>query len=437
MDSVVISLGVIIIGFALFFILSFKGVNLFATILLCTALVALVTPEGLTSIFTTFMPSAGNIFATYFLMYTLGGAFGYCLMESGLGTAIAKHLIQVFGEKGIAVVLYFITCLLVAGGVSSYQFAILAIALPVLKRANLPKKVALAAMSAGGGSVIYGTLIGMPTALNLAPTTFLGTSTMAGPVISLICSVFSIAFVIWYLLHLSKRCRTRGAGFAAHPEDTFAAEGDEQLPPAWKGYACIVCIIGLSLLFQYVLKLSALQAVVYAQVLSIVLCFLLVGKKFLPHLLTTCTKGFQSSVIPLILIAFVCGYGTVVQKTTAFQWLVSSVMSMNMHPYLLTFVAVNLLSGMTANGVAGVNLYLQTFGPSLMSNPAVNLGAIHRIASIAGSGFDSLPHNGAISFQLSVFRLSYKEGYFQQFMCSVLVNLLAGVIAVAVAMIFY
>ena len=437
MDSVVISLGVIIIGFALFFVLSFKGINLFATILLCTTLVALVTQEGLTSVFTTFMPSAGNIFATYFLMYTLGGSFGYCLMESGLGTSIAKHLIQVFGEKGIAVVLYFITCLLVAGGVSSYQFAILAIALPVLKRANLPKKVALAAMSAGGGSVIYGTLIGMPTALNLAPTTFLNTSTTAGPVISLICSAFSITFVIWYLLHLSKRCRARGEGFVAHPEDTFAAESDEQLPPAWKGYICIVCIIGLSLLFQYVLQLSALQAVVYAQILSILICFLLVGKKFLPHLLTTCTKGFQSSVIPLILIAFVCGYGTVVQKTSAFQWLVSSVMSMNMHPYLLTFVAVNLLSGMTANGVAGVNLYLQTFGADLMSNPAVNLGAIHRIASIAGSGFDSLPHNGAISFQLSVFRLSYKEGYFQQFMCSVLVNLLAGVIAVAIAMLFY
>ena len=162
------------------------------------------------------------------------------------------------------------------------------------------------------------------------------------------------------------------------------------------------------------------------------------GKKgFLPHLLDTCTKGFQSSVIPLILIAFVCGYGTVVQKTAAFQWIVNAVMSMNMHPYLLTFVAVNLLSGMTANGVAGVNLYLQTFGPGLMSDPTVNLGVIHRLASISGSGFDSLPHNGAISFQLSVFRLSYREGYFQQFMCSVLVNLLAGVIAVIVAMLFF
>lgn len=437
MNYIAVSLGGIVVAFVLFFFLSFKGVNLFATVLLCTALVAMVTQEGLASIFTVFMPSVGNVFATYFLMYTLGGAFGYCLMESGLGASIAKHLIRVFGEKGIAVVLYFITCLLVAGGVSSYQFAILAIALPVLKQANLPKKVALAAMSAGGGSVIYGTLIGMPTALNLAPTTFLGTSTTAGPVISIICSAFSVAFVVWYLLYLSKRCRAKGEKFVAHPEDTFVAENDEQLPPAWKGYACIACIIGLSLLFQYALKLSALQAVVYAQVLSIVFCFLLVKKAFLPHLLDTCTKGFQSSVIPLILIAFVCGYGTVVQKTAAFQWIVNAVMSMNMHPYLLTFVAVNLLSGMTANGVAGVNLYLQTFGPGLMSDPTVNLGVIHRLASISGSGFDSLPHNGAISFQLSVFRLSYREGYFQQFMCSVLVNLLAGVIAVIVAMLFF
>lgn len=53
------------------------------------------------------------------------------------------------------------------------------------------------------------------------------------------------------------------------------------------------------------------------------------------------------------------------------------------------------------------------------------------------AGFDSLPHNGAIAFQLSVFKLSYKEGYFQQFMMSVVVNLLAGIIAVVMAMLLY
>lgn len=100
--------------------------------------------------------------------------------------------------------------ILVAGGVQSYQFAILAIALPILKKANMSKKVALAAMSAGGGSVVYGTLAAMPTALNVAPTSYLGTTTAAGLGMSLVCSVFTFGFVIWYLIHLSKKCRKNG-----------------------------------------------------------------------------------------------------------------------------------------------------------------------------------------------------------------------------------
>ena len=437
MTSVTVSLIFVIVAFALFFILSFRGVNLFAVVLLCAALVSLSTADGISSVFTAFMPQAMTTLQALFLMYTMGGAFGYCLMESGLGSAMAYNLIKVFGEKRIAVVLFFITCLLVAGGVQSYQFAILAIALPILKKANMPKKVALAAMSAGGGSVIYGTLAAMPTALNVAPTTYLHTTTAAGLGMSLICSAFSFGFVIWYLIHLTKRCKAKGEGFVAHPDDVIADEDSANLPAAWKGYICVAAVIILSLVFQYVLKVPAMQAVVYSMVIGIVLCFLLVGKKFLPHLLSTCVKGFTGSITPIVLISFVVGYGAVVQKTAAFAWIVEKVLSLNMHPYLLTFIAVNILAGLTANGVGGVTLFMNTFGERLVANSAINLGAIHRIATISGSGFDSLPHNGAISFQLSVFKLSYKEGYFQQFMMSVIVNLLAGAIAVVIGMLFY
>ena len=47
---------VVIIAFVLFFFLSFRGVNLFLTVFACTVLVCLCTPDGLTSIFTTFLP---------------------------------------------------------------------------------------------------------------------------------------------------------------------------------------------------------------------------------------------------------------------------------------------------------------------------------------------------------------------------------------------
>lgn len=209
-----------------------------------------------------------------------------------------------------------------------------------------------------------------------------------------------------------------------------------ELPAAWKGYVCVAAIIGLSLVFQ-LLKINSLQATVYAQVLSIILLILLVGRQHLDHPLQCCVRGIQGSILPVVFISIVVGYGSVVQQTPVFTWLVEQVLSMNMHPYLLTLVAVALLSGMTANGTGGVTLFMNTFSETILGTAAINMGAIHRIAAIAGCSFDSLPHNGAIAFQLSVFKLSYKEGYFQQFMMSVIVPLLCGILAVILAMILY
>ena len=245
-----ISLLVVILAFALFFFLSFRGVNLFLTVFACTTLVCLCTPDGLTSIFTTFLPSTGNMFQQFFLLYTIGGAFGFCLMESGLGDSMATHLIKVFGEKWIAVALFVITCLMMAAGVASYQYAVLAISLPVLKKLNMSRKVALAAMSAGAGSVCYGTLVGMPNALNIAPTTYLGTTTMAGVGISLVCTAFSVAFIVGYLIFLTHRLKAKGEGFVTYDDDPKNDNDESALPPAWKGYLCVAAIIGLSLLFQ-------------------------------------------------------------------------------------------------------------------------------------------------------------------------------------------
>ena len=350
--SVLVSLMVVIIAFVLFFFLSFRGVNLFLTVFACTVLVCLCTPDGLTSIFTTFLPSMGNMFQQFFLLYTIGGAFGFCLMESGLGDAMATHMIKIFGEKWIAVALFVITCLMMAAGVASYQYAVLAISLPVLKKLNMSRKVALAAMSAGAGSVAYGTLIGMPNALNIAPTTYLGTTTMA---ISLVCTAFSVAFIVGYLILLSKRLKARGEGFVTYEDDPKNDKDEASLPPAWKGYLCVAAIIGLSLLFQW-FGITAIQATTYAQVLSIALLFLLVGRKGLAHPFQTCVRGIQGSLIPVVFISIVVGYGTAVQATPVFGWLVEQVLSLDMNPYLLTFVAVNLLAGMTANGTGGVTL---------------------------------------------------------------------------------
>lgn len=436
--TAIFSLVAVIVAFVLFVVLCLKGINPIFVALLCTVLVCLSTPDGISSVFTTFMPGVASQFQTFFLVFAIGGAYGYALMESGASTSVSRHLIKVFGTKNVPIIIFVITTLFAIAGVSSYQFAIFALSIPLLKESNLPKKVAVAAMSAGAGSIAYGTLVGVPNILNIAPTTYLGTTTMAGVGMSLCCTCVSLVFIVLWLNYERKKCLREGIGFDGDEADAKYAETSEaSLPPAWKGYVSLLLVAAVSIFLQFVLGVTALWSVVYAQVISIVVLMLLVGKKHLPNPLDACVKGFMGSLPAVITICIIVGYASCVQSTEAFQIVIKWVLNLEMHPYIICFIGVNLISAMCAHGMAGINVFMSAVGTQLAQNPIVNVGAFHRIASISASGLDSLPHNGQIAFQLSVFKLSYKDGYFQQFMMSVVVNLLAGIVATVIGILFY
>lgn len=436
--TVVFSLIAVIVAFILFVVLCLKGLNPIFVALLCTVLVCLSTPNGISSVFTTFMPGVASQFQNFFLVFAIGGAYGYALMDSGASTAVSRHLIKVFGTRNVPIIIFVITTLFAIAGVSSYQFAVFALSIPLLKESNLPKKVAVAAMSAGAGSIAYGTLVGVPNILNIAPTTYLGTTTMAAVGMSLTCTCVSLVFIYLWLNYERKKCLRNGIGFDGDEADIQYADTEaEKLPPAWKGYLSLLMVAIISIVLQFVFHVTALWSVVYAQVISIVVLILLVGKKHLEHPLTSCMKGFIGSLPAVITICIIVGYASCVQSTEAFQAAVKWVLGLNMHPYIICFIGVNLISAMCAHGMAGINVFMSAVGTQLAQNPIVNVNAFHRIASISAAGLDSLPHNGQIAFQLSVFKLSYKDGYFQQFMMSVVVNLLAGIVAVVIGILFY
>ena len=96
-------------------------------------------------------------------------------------------------------------------------------------------------------------------------------------------------------------------------------------------------------------------------------------------------------------------------------------------------LAVNLLAGMTANGTGGVTLFMENFGATILGNPAINVGALHRIAAISGAGFDSLPHNSAIVLTLSYCGVTHKEGYKHLFVVTVVTTTLATIVNIIMA----
>ena len=75
-------------------------------------------------------------------------------------------------------------------------------------------------------------------------------------------------------------------------------------------------------------------------------------------------------------------------------------------PLISEAIAVSCLAGATGSASGGMGIALEALGPKYMelaaSDPNLTPEALHRIASVASGGLDTLPHNGAVITLLSV-----------------------------------
>ena len=84
------------------------------------------------------------------------------------------------------------------------------------------------------------------------------------------------------------------------------------------------------------------------------------------------------------------------------------------NPLISEMVAINVLAGITGSASGGLAIALAALGDTY-NQLAVDLGVskelMHRVASMACGGFDTLPHNGAVITLLTICGLSHKQAY--------------------------
>ena len=73
-------------------------------------------------------------------------------------------------------------------------------------------------------------------------------------------------------------------------------------------------------------------------------------------------------------------------------------------------VAVNILAGATGSASGGMSIALEALADQYLTT-GTNPEYLHRIASIASGGLDTLPHNGAVLTLLAVSNCKHKESY--------------------------
>ncbi len=102
------------------------------------------------------------------------------------------------------------------------------------------------------------------------------------------------------------------------------------------------------------------------------------------------------------------------------------------NPLIADFVSINVLARhrvrLRRHGHRAVRLRDRL----LQSANAAGISpqSLHRVASISSGGLDSLPHNGAILTVLAICGMTHKDSYWEMFVTSVIIPVVAAAIAV-------
>lgn len=130
----------------------------------------------------------------------------------------------------------------------------------------------------------------------------------------------------------------------------------------------------------------------------------------------------------------ILGFGSVIKITAGFNNLVDLALSLNINGYISAAVSVCVLAGVTGSATGGIKIALssEVLVNSWLSS-GLKVNALHRIVSIASCGLDSLPHCGEILATLDVCNETHSRSYWDIFVVTVLVYIIATVVVVLLA----
>jgi H+/gluconate symporter-like permease len=185
-------------------------------------------------------------------------------------------------------------------------------------------------------------------------------------------------------------------------------------------------------------SVSGVWAVIVALACASVVLVAL-NRRRLPALRETVDAGANASVLPVLSVASLVGFGAVVAAMPAFAAVRDWVLSIGGGPLVSLAVSTNILAALTGSASGGMTIALDALGATYM-RLAVELGIdpalMHRVAVIGAGTLDSLPHNGAVVTLLAVCGATHRQSYFDIVMAGIVGPVLALVAVIALGSAF-
>jgi H+/gluconate symporter-like permease len=153
----------------------------------------------------------------------------------------------------------------------------------------------------------------------------------------------------------------------------------------------------------------------------------------LPTPRATMDAGANAAVLPVLSVASLVGFGSVVAALPAFALVRDWVLSIGGGPLVSLAVATNVLASLTGSASGGLTIALDALGGAYMKLAAeqgISPDLLHRVAVIGAGTLDSLPHNGAVVTLLSVCGSTHRESYLDIVMVAIVGALIALIVVI-------
>ena len=395
--------------------------------------------EGFISgFFDVFAGGVGNYVAGYIFIWITGLGLGTLMNISGISQSLAEHLIKWFGEKSVLWIIVLFGVLVSLAGIPAPTFVIWALAMPLLKKGNIPAYIGMAATM---GATCLGQFVitGVPGMPNLMPTMYMGTTLYSAPFMSLICCVVGFGCLGIYLMFLVKRARKVGDGFVdvANNELVDAAPllNKNELPSFFVSIMPIIIVCVGTYVFSNILSLGTTASVVFAQAIGMLWCMLLRWSSFKEkgHV-NTLVEIAQRALPMVIAVGCIFGFGNIASSLTCYDVAIQAIARANLSPYITCVLMVALIAAVTSDGISGIAIFCSTFAADLMAAGA-DPAMLHRLTTMTATTFDSLPHSNSVQQALIVYGYNTKTGYKYLFMVTVVITTLCTLVGLIYALV--
>ena len=422
-------------------LVAYRGfsVILFAPVAALLA-VLLTDPAAVPPVFTgLFMDKMVGFVKLYFPVFLLGAVFGKVIELSGFSKSIVSAVIRLVGRERAMLSIVLVGALLTYGGVSLFVvvFAVYPFAAEMFRQSGIPKRLIPGTIALGAFTFTMDSLPGTPQIQNIIPTTFFKTDTWAAPILGTIGAIFILFVGLAYLEFRRRRAAAAGEGYGEGHTNEPEPVSERALAPPTIAILPLIVVgvlnkVFTSLVTAYygatnettladkahpivtqvssVAAIWAVEGALLAGILTVLIfAFRQVSQRF--------AEGTKAAVAGALLAsmntASEYGFGAVISALPGFLVIRDALRAIP-NPLVNEAITVSVLAGVTGSASGGMSIALAAMADQFIAaaNAAgIPLQVLHRVASMASGGMDTLPHNGAVITLLAVTGLTHRQSY--------------------------